>query len=74
LSGYSVLELTSATVAAPKVKTAVLLTIVNIIMWDNDGIKSIERLPGHKDSPEKESYPDFKSRNNFLPEAVYSRI
>jgi aryl-alcohol dehydrogenase-like predicted oxidoreductase len=27
---------------------------------DNDGIKSIERLPVHKDSPEKESYPDFK--------------
>jgi len=53
MTGYSVLELASATVVAPNVKTADLLTTVIIIMGDNDGIMSIESLPGHKASPEK---------------------
>ena len=50
---YSVLELASATVLAPNLKTADLLTTVIIIMGDNDGIKSIESLSGHKAIPEK---------------------
>ena len=58
--GYFVLDLASATVVAPNVKTADLLTTEIIIMWDNDGIKSIERLLCHKAFPEKISYPDIK--------------
>jgi thiamine biosynthesis lipoprotein ApbE len=52
LTGYYVLELASATVVAPNQKIADLLTTVIIIMGDNDGFKSIERLPGHKAGPE----------------------
>jgi len=74
MTGYSVLELASATVFAPNVKTADLLTTVIIIMGDNDGIKSIESLPGHKASPEKKHILILNSRNNSLPEAVFSRI
>ena len=47
------LELASATVVASNVKTADLLTTVVIIIGDNEGIKSIESLPGHKAFPEK---------------------
>jgi thiamine biosynthesis lipoprotein ApbE len=74
LTRYSVLELASAMVVAPNVKTADLLTTVDIIMGDNEGIKSIESLPGHKAFPKKNHILILNSRNNSFSEAVLSII
>jgi hypothetical protein len=45
-----------------------------MIIEDKDGIKSIKSLPGHKAFPEKNHILIINSRNNSLPEAVFSII
>jgi len=61
-------------VVAPNQKTADLLTTMVIIMGDNEGVKSIESLPGQKAFPEKNNILILNSRNISLPEAVLSII